>query len=217
MKINLSEVSIMVITHNLELAKPVSDGLLPLKSEVFYAPNYPSFSKVCNEAICKAEHEIVIICSYKARPKMNDVEHLVNILEDGFGFAAVHKFVFFGFRKDLINRIGFFDERFVNGGYEDCDFLRRIIEANIAFYETERLDFTPLPSTWNYGSSNSLSKLFFEKKWHHKNNTIKRCIEEEKYDYKLNCKNTNIVYKDRCASESFSNSTHEFCRTVVFL
>jgi hypothetical protein len=47
-EINLSNVSIIIITHDLVLAEPVKLSLLPLSSEIFYAPNYPSFSKVVN-------------------------------------------------------------------------------------------------------------------------------------------------------------------------
>jgi len=210
---DLSNVSIIIITHDLELAEPVKLSLLPFSSEVFYAPKYPSFSKVVNEAICKATNDTVIICSYKVRPKPQDVIRLISLLNDGFGFVGLYRFAFFGFKKDLVNRIGFFDERFVGGGYEDCDYLRRIVEANIACYDDESVEYIHVPSTWDY----TLSKIFFEQKWKHDDNTIKRMVPEEKYEYKLNCKNTNISYKDRTYSCSSYPWSQNFCRKIQFL
>ena len=39
---------IFIMVHDIDLAKPVAESLQPLESEIFYAPNYPSFSKVVN-------------------------------------------------------------------------------------------------------------------------------------------------------------------------
>lgn len=209
----LNTYSIMIISHDLELTYEVRDSLLPLETTNVICPNYPSFSKVCNEEICKAENDIVIIASYKARPKCNDVYRLISLLNNGYAFVGLYRFGFFGFRKDLINRIGFFDERFIGGEYEDCDFLRRVIEANLAYYDDESIDFIIKPSTWN----NEYTKEFFLKKWEHQGNTIKRLLVEEKYNYQLNYNKTNIVYKDRTFSHSFSPDTEKFCKTIQFL
>ena len=203
----------IIITHDLELAHPVRDSLLPLESDILVCPNYPSFSKVVNEAICKAKNEIVIICSYKARPTSADVQRLLSLLDEGFGFVGLYRFGFFGFRKDLINRIGFMDERFLGGGYEDCDFARRIIEADIAYYEDESITYIQRPSTW----SDHYTKSFFKKKWSHTDTTIQRCMDEEKYNYNLNCKVTDVVYKKRTESMSFSKASQDFWKNIIFL
>lgn len=97
------------------------------------------------------------------RPTPSDVNKIIELLNDGFGFVDLYRFAFFGFRKDLINRIGFFDERFIGGGYEDSDFLRRVIESNIAYYDAECITYFFKSSTWD----NSKSVIHFEKKWEH--------------------------------------------------
>jgi len=50
-----------------------------------------------NHAIVSADNEIVIICNYKVRPTPNE----------GYGFVALFRFTFFGFKKELFRRIGF--------------------------------------------------------------------------------------------------------------
>ena len=217
---------IIIITHDLELAYPVRDSLAPLESDILVCPNYPSFSKVVNEAICKATNEIVIICSYKARPTPSDVQRLLSLLDEGYGFVGLYRFGFFGFRKDLIHRIGFMDERFLGGGYEDNDFMQRVIEADIAYYDAENIQFIQRPSSWtqrppNWScqSGDSYTKLFFEKKWVLTDTTIQRCIDEEKYNYNLNCKVTDVVYKKRTESISLCSkiTNNNFCRNIIFL
>jgi GT2 family glycosyltransferase len=200
--------SIIVITHDRDLALPVQQSLLPLYSDIFYAPNYPSFSKVVNEAIVSAKEEIVIICSYKTRPKKGDVEEIIRLLNEGYGFVALYRYAFFGFRKELIRRIGFFDERYVGGAYEDCDFSRRLSEANIGFIEAETIEYITKPSTWD----SSFTKNHFENKWteyinntNYKDSKIKRNLQEEKYNYNIGQSDSSIIYKTREYTKAYSN------------
>ena len=72
-------------------------------------------------------------------------------------------------------------------GYEYCDILRRVIEK-YSILQDESVEFHQKPSTLN----NIKSFIFFIKKWKQDDNKIKRCLEEEKYNYELNCKETNI-------------------------
>jgi hypothetical protein len=127
MKTDINDVSIIIMVHELLLANPVLESIYPLNGEILCTPNSVSFSKICNEAICKANTETIILCNYKSRPTFSDCQKLLDLLDDGFGFVGLYRFGFFGFRKDLINRIGFFDERLLGVGEEDGDMVFRYI------------------------------------------------------------------------------------------
>ncbi len=93
----------------------------------------------------------------------------------------------------MIRRIGFFDERFITGGYDDADIMRRIIENNISIYESEEIIYYPKESTWN----NSISRIYFFNKWlEPKDYRITRLLNEENYNYDIGVSNTNITFLD---------------------
>jgi len=177
-------------------------GLEPWQAT--WVPGYdaPSFSWLVNQCILRAhpDAEVVIVCSDKARPGPQHVERLLSLLDDGYAFVGLHRFAFFGFRKDLIRQIGWFDERYVGGGYEDCDFLRRLKEANLAYYESEEVPLLALGSAWHQEKS----LAHFNNKWRHEHlevrggwrpsanappthefSTCVRLLPEEQYDYDL--------------------------------
>lgn len=185
--------TINIIVHDLELAKPVQESLYPLPVNIFNGNGYPSFSKLCNDVIINNPTEIVIISSYKVRPTPNDVMKMLDLINSGFGLVATYRFAFFGFKKELIRRIGFFDERFITGGYEDSDIMRRIIENNISIYESEEIIYYPEKSTWN----NSISRIHFFNKWKEPDDSrITRLLNEENYNYNIGVSNTNITFLD---------------------
>jgi hypothetical protein len=188
-----NDYTINIIVHDLELAKPVQESLHPLPVNIFNGAGYPSFSKLCNDVIINNPTEIVIIASYKVRPTPKDIENMLNLINFGYGLVATYRFAFFGFKKELIRRIGFFDERFITGGYEDCDFMRRIIENNISIYENEEVIYYFNKSTWD----NTISRIHFLKKWlEPEDYRIVRLLDDEKYEYDIGISNTNITFLD---------------------
>ena len=187
----MNNYTINIIVHDLELAKPVQESLNPLPVNIFNGKNYPSFSKLINDVIVNNPTEIVIVASYKVRPTQYDVQKMISLINKGYGYVATYRFAFFGFKKEFIRRIGFFDERFIGGGYEDCDIMRRCIENNISIYESEEVIYYPKQSTWNI----SVSRTHFLKKWlEPKNNKITRLLDEEKYDYNIGVSDTTIEF-----------------------
>jgi hypothetical protein len=148
---------------------------------------YPSFSKLINECVVESPTETIIICNDKARPKK---EHL---LEQGYGFAGLYAWGFFGLKKELFRNIGFMDERFVGGNYEDSDYLRRMMEGNIAMYNSFEIDYIFMNSGWDISNT----KTHFDKKWEHGdlpgNKYVKRLLPEEVYNYHIG-KKTNIKF-----------------------
>tara|TARA_R110001592_G_scaffold363361_1_gene685174 strand:+ start:6190 stop:6870 length:681 start_codon:yes stop_codon:yes gene_type:complete len=151
----------------------------------FNGADYPSFSKLLNDCIVSTKTEVVIICSDRCLPYKHDIDNTLNLIEAGYGVVGLYRFGFFGFTKHLIEKIGFFDEKYVGGGFEDCDFMRRLREANIAYYEREQVWYRPGPSRWPLDSSFEKNKTYFEAKWHEDNETIKRLKPEPHLDYNL--------------------------------
>lgn len=135
---------------------------------------YPSFSKLVNDCIRDCPTEIFIFISFRVDPELEHFEKIVNLLNQGYAYVGLYRFAMFGFKKDLIRTIGFFDERYIGGCYEDDDFIIRLAEKNLPFYETEEVPYRSGVSTWNH--SQTLS--FFNRKWTI-TNSIKRNLPEE--------------------------------------
>jgi hypothetical protein len=150
---------------------------------------YPSFSKLINDCVIESPTEIIIICNDKARPKKEHIEKVLALIEQGYGFAGLYAWGFFGFKKELFRRIGFMDERFIGGNYEDCDYLRRMMEADIAMYNTFEIDYITMASGWDI----TKTKIHYDNKWEHGDKYLKRLLPEEVYDYNIGEK-TNITF-----------------------
>ena len=145
---------------------------------------YPSFAQLINHCIVASSTEITLICNDKARPRIVDFEKTISLINEGYGFVGLFYFGFFGFKKELYRKIGPLDERFVGGNYEDCDFLRRSNEANIAWYGSNEAPYLEGPSSWMKGPS---TQHFFNK-WQDAtpdNPVCVRLLLDEKYDYDL--------------------------------
>ena len=124
--------------------------------------------------------EIVIICSDKCRPNTKHINKTLDLLKEGYGIVGLYRFGFFGFTKQLIQKVGFFDENFIGGGYEDCDMQRRLKEANVAHYESEEIEYQIRASRWRY-----ISKGYYDSKWKEDENSITRLVPEPVYDYNI--------------------------------
>lgn len=143
--------------------------------------NYPSFSKLINDCVVEAPTEVVIICNDKSRPKKEDIDKIVSLLEEGYGFVGLYAWGFFGFKKELFRRVGFMDERFIGGGYEDCDYMRRMLESNIAMYNVFDIEYMEIGSNWD----KSYTLQHYNKKWLNGDGFITRLIPEEVYNYNV--------------------------------
>jgi len=214
---------IIIITHDIESSLETKNSLLPLTSRFFIGKNYESFSKLVNHAILSAENEIVIICSYKVRPTQDDINRMLNYINDGYGFVALFRFAFFGCKKELFRRVGFMDERFIGGQYEDDDFYRRLALHNISYIEEESVIYIPRPTLWN----TSYTQKIFQEKWKHKdinstyeldeNKTIYKLLPEKNYDYNIGESDKNIIFKDRTYTRSFDTKRDYFFKNVIIL
>lgn len=106
---------------------------------------YTSFSQMVNDAIDDTDSEFMIFCNPKTKFTSEDIEFIIDKLSNGYCFASVVSFGFFGFSKELIRRIGMLDERFINGEWEDDDFsirLKHFGKASWWGYNYDKYDFT---------------------------------------------------------------------------
>ena len=174
--------SIVIPSNRPLMAEETRKCLKDFNCYMLDGAGYPSFSKLINDCILKADKETVIIANDKVRPNSDHIKKMLFLLKKGFGFVGLFRFGFFGLTKNLIRTIGFFDERFLGGGFEDSDFGKRFIEHDIAIYESPEVPYIGnVKSSWN----NKTAEEFYKKKWHISETHWKRLLENEKYDYDL--------------------------------
>jgi len=177
----MNKFSITVAVRDGEMSIPVLKSLHPLRADVLIGKDYPSFSKLVNTVINNSKEEIVIFCSHRVRPTPSDVERILELLNAGYGLVGLYRFAFFGLKKELIRRIGFMDETFIGGEYEDNDFVIRLKESDMAYYEDHSVEYHHGISTWN----NSKTLAIFNSKWEVTATTIKRLKNDPLFDYDL--------------------------------
>lgn len=165
----------------------------------FDGAGYPSFSKLINDCVLSCTTDYIIICNDKSRPNKEHFDKMFELINEGYGFVGLYTFGFFGFHKSLIKKIGFFDERFINGEYEDCDFMRRIALSNIAMYLSYEIPYLEIGSSWKrMGAREHYIKKWKEANPPHDLVCIKK-MKEENYDYNLSIDNeiNNFLTYDR--------------------
>lgn len=184
---------IIIPSHRPQLSHAAQLCLYGFNSRVFDGTGYPSFSKLVNDCIVSSSYDTIIICNDKARPTASVIEKIIAMLDEGWGLVAPYRFGFFGFKKDLIRKIGFFDERYIGGGYEDNDMILRLKEANISYYENEEIEYIYLPTSWNYEKSNAAPNHYVTK-WNLESDIYTRRLSEEDYGYDIGpFKNENFL------------------------
>ena len=171
--------SIIIPSHNSTLAQQAKNCLWGLDVSIFNGQNYPSYAKLINDCILSAKEEIVIIVNHKIRATPLDIYKMVYLINKGFGLVCMRNFYFYGFKKDLIRKVGFFDERFIGGGCEDADLIRRLIENNIGWYDSVETPLIIIPTSWDQFKAYK----FFAKKW--KNYGLQRLLPDEEIKYDL--------------------------------
>lgn len=176
-----------------ELAEETKKHFFPYDAVIFDGSGYESFSKLINHCIVRSTNEIVIIISDKVRGKPEDIVRMLGLINSGYGMVCLSIFCFFGFKKDLIRKIGWMDERYLAGGWEDADYLRRMKEANIGFYYEKEVPVVKLQSSWGYCKPNgseidikSPARKHYLDKWGEIDKiSFTRNMEEETYTYNI--------------------------------
>lgn len=148
---------------------------------------YDSWSALTNDAIVTSKDEFIVVINDRTVPRPYELLKILTLLYNGFAAATIFSVGFIGFSKELFRTIGFFDERFYGGGWEDDDFVLRLKLADLAYYESREgtYDFSwkshlrPLE-----GQACSISGPRFGEKWIDDGTNIKRVILEDDEKYK---------------------------------
>lgn len=175
--------SLYVISNKPHLFNGIVSSLSPLRVSYFDGRNYKSFSSLVNACVASAGTETVIIMSDKVLPTKEHVEKTVELLERGYAFVALYRFAFFGFKKELMRKIGMMDEGYTGGGYEDDDFYIRLIEANLAMWVTHDVPYLEGVSSWDP----TAARQYHFTKWVHNQgeNVVQRALLEPGSKYNL--------------------------------
>lgn len=184
--------NIFIPTIRPELAKVANSGI-ENKGVIVDGNGIKCYSQMINQILFNAETEIVIICHDRARPSMSDVHKIIELIDSGFGFAGMYCFGFYGIHKDAIRRIGPLDERYIKGGWEDSDYMRRFKEADMAYYESREVKYIDVEST--LFTDNSVASEHFKRKWIDTHDLCARLLPDEEYKQYNFGKSTGKVFK----------------------
>lgn len=179
----MNDYSLWVISNRPEKFAPIVRSLAPLRVSYFDGSGQKSFSSLVNNCVARSHTETVIIMSDKVLPTPEHVRRTLELLEGGYAFVALYRFAFFGFKKELMRRIGVLDEGHAGGGYEDEDYYIRLLEANLPIYVTHDVPYTPMPSSWNPDRA----RQYHFSKWRYNSqtNVLLRCLPEPHHGYNL--------------------------------
>jgi len=127
-----------VVDKQMALLKPLEDKYkVHWNNRIDRFPRaYPSYSQLVNHAIATSPSEVMLLLNDRTIPKLEEAEKIINHLENGFACSFIYNVGFMGFTKELVRTIGWWDERFLNGGWEDRDWVFRMRLANLALYES---------------------------------------------------------------------------------
>jgi len=101
-----------------------------------YPKLYQTYSQLINHSIATSPTEWVILINDRTSPTVEEVEKMISLLESGISCVLLYNVGFMGFSKELVRTIGWWDERFILGGWEDRDWVFRIKLHNLALYES---------------------------------------------------------------------------------
>tara|TARA_Y100001938_G_C8065778_1_gene420098 strand:+ start:1057 stop:1794 length:738 start_codon:yes stop_codon:yes gene_type:complete len=142
---------------------------------------YESYSELINHSVSTTDDEWVILINDRTHPNVDEVEKMLNLLENGYACVLLYNVGFMGFSKQLIRNIGWWDQRFINGGWEDRDWVWRIKKANLALYES-------LEGTYDMSWKSPLnipgavlSGQFWERKYDTSSQVVYQKLREESY------------------------------------
>lgn len=170
-----------------ELLKPLNDKIdIHWNNRYDRHPTaYSSYSEMVNEAVCTSPTEFIILMNDRVVPSPEEVLELVKLLEDGFAISTRYSVGFMGVSKEVFRTVGWWDERYLGGGFEDDDYVLRLRMANLAYYESSLGIYDKSFKTSiriQGGDACRLSAPHFYRKWRIGANEIVRVIPEEKYE-----------------------------------
>jgi hypothetical protein len=148
-----------------------------------YPKMYPTYSQLINHSIVTSPTEWVILINDRCSPTSQEIDKMIGLLENGFSCVLLYNVGFMGFSKELIRKIGWWDERFIQG-WEDRDWVWRIQENNLALYESQESKYD---YSWRSPLNHPPGKCeegHLHQKWNFKNKDfVEKNLAEEKYQH----------------------------------
>jgi hypothetical protein len=175
-----------IVARQKQALKPLEDFLkVYWNNRIDRHPHsYDSYSELINEAVATSPTEYVILINDRTHPKAHEAQHMLELLDQGFAVATKYSVGFMAFSKELIRVIGWWDQRFYGGGYEDDDFVLRLRVHNLAFYESIEAEYDmdwKSPLRPQEADRCKFSEPYFHEKWRVQHDLIERSIPEERY------------------------------------
>ena len=145
---------------------------------------YESYSELINHSVATTDDEWIILINDRTHPTVDEVEKMLYLLENGYACVLLYNVGFMGFSKELIRKIGWWDQRFTYGGWEDRDWVWRIKKENLALYESQEGTYDmSWKSPLNVPGA-VLSGKFWDQKWDNSNSDIvSQLLPEESYPH----------------------------------
>lgn len=145
---------------------------------------YDSYSELINEAVSTSPTEYVILINDRVHPKPHELMHIIDLLENGYAAATKYSVAFMGLSKELFRKIGFWDERYFGGGFEDDEFVIKLRLNDLAYYESEEGTYDMNWQTQlrpSGGERCARSQPHFMNKWRHSDTEIRQVMADENY------------------------------------
>jgi hypothetical protein len=147
--------------------------------------SYDSYSELVNDAIASSPTEIMVFLNDRVMPKVQDVEHMLWLLDNGYAAASKWSVAYIAYSKELIREIGWWDERYIGGGFEDDDFVLKLRLHNLAYYESEEGEYDQSwksPLRPDGGDKCAKSEPWFRQKWRYSTEEVRRVLPDENYE-----------------------------------
>jgi hypothetical protein len=176
-----------IVEKHTELLKPLQDHFnVNWNNRIDrHTGTYDSYSQLVNESIVTSPTERILLVSDRCIPTAEEALTAFNILEQGYALAGLWGIAYMAVTKELFRKVGWFDERFLGGGYEDDDFTLRMKLANVALYESiiSNYDFSWRPPRKDGHAACAASEPHFNRKWRQMPDYIARVLPEENYPH----------------------------------
>jgi hypothetical protein len=151
-----------------------------------YPKAYPSFSQLMNHAIATSKHEWMIFVNDRTTTSAANTLKICKLLSEGYACVYLYNVGYMGFSKELVRTIGWWDERYKLGGWEDRDWTFRLAQADLALYESQEV---PYDYSWKsplqvIGHGCRESQPHWDRKWEQKyQDAIVKMLPEENYEH----------------------------------
>jgi len=176
-----------VVEMQMEALKPVENKLkVHWNNRIDRHPEaYDSYSEMVNESIATSPTEWVVVINDRTVPTAEEFFKIIKLLKQGYAVATQWSVAYMGLSKEVFRRVGWFDQRYIGGGYEDDDWILRLHMANLAYYESHEstTDYSwKSPVRIQGGDMCKLSEPHFYTKWNHTLTEVVKVLPEEKYN-----------------------------------